>query len=699
MQQHEQLSLGMRSAARRESAKLVESLNQDSLYDQYILKLGEFFGIPHAFQPDTPGKLSPQSLVFFSDVERRRQELQRSGIPRRQQFRRGSLSSSSEGENTEPFMFDDLSDAPSSSSSPSSYHSPTKLTKYDMVAYPESAAPVALLYNPSQSKSSTQHRTRRVLGVLSPFPGIDRPEKNTIVFEDAAHLPAPALAAPPMPPQEDFDKNTHPFIPLMPDSGFDAPQTNFFDLQQPIWKETTPTPSSAKPQKRFSSATPRVSTIAAGPNVVVQGSRSRTTSRSNVNSMFFGNVTTQPSMAASLHPSLVFNVGEIFLGGLPPRRMVEVCVLDPIKAHCHAVSSTIMSIMVRSCRLSDHLSSARAFFTQEHGLLFSMLQQTLFRDLRDSSSATSLRGRKKYGASALNMLFQQCLDLNGGSESIFGADLVSLRIAPSARVEATATKDDDGLLLSPRDAVAESHSIKSIYESDRIRLHYAVEWPLNFFINSKTMAEYNKVFSLLTRLGRAEFELQRLITSLSAHAKRQRALGDSLSDSIHRMQLLRMRLLHFVQTLRSYVANRVLQTAWDGFEDRLVNAKDLEDMLNIHNEFLRTLLDRCMLTDNFSAIRSRIDSILDLALLFGSTFDVEAIVRSAESGNDQATSHLGKAYITIDSELGKSVTFLLNVLGTIAEQRHVPHCTPVSFSGSLQLRLTSFVQWRIFSSD
>lgn len=72
MQQHEQLSLAMRSAARKESAKLVESLNQQSLFDQYILKLGDFFGVSHAFQPETPGRLSPQSVFFFSDIERRR---------------------------------------------------------------------------------------------------------------------------------------------------------------------------------------------------------------------------------------------------------------------------------------------------------------------------------------------------------------------------------------------------------------------------------------------------------------------------------------------------------------------------------------------------------------------------------------------------------------------------------------------------
>lgn len=137
------------------------------------------------------------------------------------------------------------------------------------------------------------------------------------------------------------------------------------------------------------------------------------------------------------------------------------------------------------------------------------------------------------------------------------------------------------------------------------------------------------------------------------------------------MHVLRMRLLHFVQTIRSYVANRVLQTAWIGFEEKLIAAMDLEQMLGVHKQFLSTLMDRCMLSNQFTVIRQRIDAILDLALLFGSTFDVDAIL--AAHNDNHSTASLIQSHNTIDLELSKSVTFLINVLSAVAEQNHVPH--------------------------
>lgn len=668
MQQNEQLSIGIRAAARRESAKLVESLNQESLYDQYIYQLSDFFRVPHALIPETPGVYSPLSALHFADVARKRHDIQiRSTRDATARFHHSGLEEVDEHQIR--------SDSGSSAAS-ESLQASSKVSNYDIVAFADSAAPVSLLYQPTGSSC----QQARFPDSIPPFPAM-KPVSEEAKVEVEPVDSSLEVAAAPMPPQESFEYGSNFFIPLIPEQGVLNPQTNFFDFPADPQKDRS---TLTTPRRRQSSASAS-STVAAGPNMIVKRAKSRTVSRSQIESRFFAGEATQSPIAAALHPALIFNVSEVVMSGIPPRKMIEKCILSPIKAHCEAVSSTVQAMLVRSCFLAQHLTSARSFFAQEHGLLFSMYKQTLFRDLREAGESTVGR-RKKYGASALNMLFQQCLDNNGGSSTIFGSDLVSIRLAP-AKAQANDAVD---ILLSPRESTGpEAFPIKSIYETDRIQLHYAVEWPLNFFINAKTMTEYNKVFSLLMRISRAEFELQRHMTALAAKTKRIYR-GDVFSQVIHKMQLLRMRLLHFVQTLRSYVGGRVLQTAAVGFGEIMSGARDLEHMLSLHNEFLQTLLERCMLSEPFSAIRSRVDAVLDLALLFGSTFDVEALMRSSESGNTLATSHLVKAHDTIDRELDKAVSVLLNVLGAIAERRRVTHRTfPAvsSFSFALTLLL------------
>ncbi|XP_019617749.1 PREDICTED: gamma-tubulin complex component 5-like [Branchiostoma belcheri] len=84
----------------------------------------------------------------------------------------------------------------------------------------------------------------------------------------------------------------------------------------------------------------------------------------------------------------------------------------------------------------------------------------------------------------------------------------------------------------------------------------------------------------------------------------------------HRMHLLRLRLLHFINALHSYFMTRILYTTTLEFQKELSEACDLSRVIEAHTAFLTKLYQRCMLHKKAGLLKMAVRRMLNMAVSF-----------------------------------------------------------------------------------
>uniref|UniRef100_A0A8C4SPI6 Gamma-tubulin complex component n=1 Tax=Erpetoichthys calabaricus TaxID=27687 RepID=A0A8C4SPI6_ERPCA len=161
---------------------------------------------------------------------------------------------------------------------------------------------------------------------------------------------------------------------------------------------------------------------------------------------------------------------------------------------------------------------------------------------------------------------------------------------------------------------------------DGLTLSYKVPWPVDIVISSECQKIYNQVFLLLLQIKWAKYSLDTLrFSELSAAVRRnegglfdQESAKEPIKQQIHRMFLLRVKLMHFVNSLHNYIMTRILHSTGLEFQHQVEEAKDLDQLIKIHYRYLSTIHDRCLLREKVSFVKDAIMKVLNLVLMFSS---------------------------------------------------------------------------------
>uniref|UniRef100_A0AAY4EBS2 Gamma-tubulin complex component n=1 Tax=Denticeps clupeoides TaxID=299321 RepID=A0AAY4EBS2_9TELE len=159
---------------------------------------------------------------------------------------------------------------------------------------------------------------------------------------------------------------------------------------------------------------------------------------------------------------------------------------------------------------------------------------------------------------------------------------------------------------------------------DGLTLSYKVPWPVDIVISSECQKIYNQVFLLLLQIKWAKYSLDTLRFSELFISKDKRFDGgheenppkDPVHQQIHRMFLLRVKLMHFVNSLHNYIMTRILHSTGLEFQHQVQEAKDLDQLIKIHYRYLSTIHDRCLLREKVSFVKEAIMKVLNLVLIF-----------------------------------------------------------------------------------
>ncbi|XP_021267736.1 gamma-tubulin complex component 5 isoform X2 [Numida meleagris] len=172
-----------------------------------------------------------------------------------------------------------------------------------------------------------------------------------------------------------------------------------------------------------------------------------------------------------------------------------------------------------------------------------------------------------------------------------------------------------------------------VHTLDGLTLSYKVPWPVDIVISLECQKIYNQVFLLLLQIKWAKYSLDVLrFDELACAAENPQVKEgtllehgtlplfgpqtESIKQQIHRMFLLRVKLMHFVNSLHNYIMTRILHSTGLEFQHQVEEAKDLDQLIKIHYRYLSTIHDRCLLREKVSFVKEAIMKVLNLVLMF-----------------------------------------------------------------------------------
>ncbi|KAG0274991.1 hypothetical protein BGZ95_009286 [Linnemannia exigua] len=154
----------------------------------------------------------------------------------------------------------------------------------------------------------------------------------------------------------------------------------------------------------------------------------------------------------------------------------------------------------------------------------------------------------------------------------------------------------EGVMMSTADLLP-AQSRGPLSGIDALTLDYSVKFPLSLVISRKALTKYQLLFRHLLYLKHGE---QVLCTTWTEHAKSLvwKNASPELKQWRGRVFSLRGKMLTFVQQLAYYVCSEVLEPNWRDLASKLAKVSTVDQVLQIHSDFLDTCLNECMLTNS-----------------------------------------------------------------------------------------------------
>ena len=154
-------------------------------------------------------------------------------------------------------------------------------------------------------------------------------------------------------------------------------------------------------------------------------------------------------------------------------------------------------------------------------------------------------------------------------------------------------------------------------------LQYNITLPLNIIFNNKNMQEYQKLFYFFWKIKRLEYsnnhEIWRKIMTQSHLQKNE---FDKIRPYINKTMLFNQQVIHFISTFHNYITLEVLETQTKKLHLKLKQAKNVNEIISIHNTFVEKIIEQCLLNSDNSIIYKNIINIFEIIIKFKTLFDI-----------------------------------------------------------------------------
>ncbi|RFU25832.1 hypothetical protein B7463_g10503, partial [Scytalidium lignicola] len=306
------------------------------------------------------------------------------------------------------------------------------------------------------------------------------------------------------------------------------------------------------------------------------------TGKSVVMLKYLNKVESLDTSMENVEPSLDFQsvCGQAGRELIPFAETFSVAFDDWIESKHHFASSNLRKQLFDSCGLQEALSAMTQIYFMADGAISSFFTNSLFNKL-----------------DSLDITWNDKFTLTELAQSTFG----SLKSVISDRLRAH-------ILVTPRRYREVAKCRRTVKTLASIELKYSLTWPIQIILTPSTTRSYQLIFTFLLQIRRSSHILyrQRLVKDLLTYtsSRDERSLHYSL----------RIRLLWFTQTLYYYITFLVIIPNVEKLGKDLVQADDIDTMIEVHKAFIKTTIDQTLLGSRLELIHKTIITILDLSI-------------------------------------------------------------------------------------
>eukprot|EP00731_Ephydatia_muelleri_P023846 Em0016g117a len=312
----------------------------------------------------------------------------------------------------------------------------------------------------------------------------------------------------------------------------------------------------------------------------------------------------------------------------PLASILEDCFQSLVQKRYVRASGAVMRLLHTRYMLMEHFRTVRLFFLMEAGDVMHQFYSDIFQRI--------LNQEPWQHDSYLNAMFQEALQMRFCS--VFGKDISVVCTEVSKDISMN-------IVLS-------------------LSMEYEVQWPLNIIFNEEAMHTYNETFRFLLQVKWAKWCLEGLRQRTDTWV----ALPPDLRHKVQLLHHLKSQLLHFINSLNNYLMTRILHSVGLEFQEDIAKAEDIDTLVSVHDKYVNTIFDRCLLNKKASYIKEAIMKILNLALHFRQKW---------ERGLDKFSAAEAER---VEGEFTKCTHFLVSFLQKTVEKGSYPHLETLAFS-------------------
>ena len=265
----------------------------------------------------------------------------------------------------------------------------------------------------------------------------------------------------------------------------------------------------------------------------------------------------------------------------PLSTLFEIALERWIADFHQASSHSLREILETDCGLESSLDALEILYFNRNGAICGDIAKTIF-DRIDNNIERWNDGF------LLTELFQGVLSINSSIE-------VDRLTVHSVRKSGQAVQD-------------RRRSVKIL---EGFKAWYHLPWPIANIIKSESINVYQRISLFLYQTQRAKDVLQQ------KHFMSRGLPSSKKEDRENRLTLhLRQCLLWFTNALLTYLTNSVLWVETEAMRRLMTKAADVDEMIAIHEKYISTLENHCLISRKFASIHQSVIEILDLSILF-----------------------------------------------------------------------------------
>ncbi|XP_065082162.1 gamma-tubulin complex component 2 homolog isoform X2 [Ochlerotatus camptorhynchus] len=242
-------------------------------------------------------------------------------------------------------------------------------------------------------------------------------------------------------------------------------------------------------------------------------------------------------------------------------------------------SSSLLNLIMDKYNLMGRLYSVKRYFLLQQGDFIDQFMDTCEEDL--NKDVDDLRPMR------LENLLEVTLNMSSARYDEYHDDLKTMLLPYGIVTQISKIVKKEDVFL---DTLGDTSQLKGI---ECFTFNYNAQWPVSIVLNRWTISKYQMIFRLLFYLKYVE----RILCRVWIANNRTKQFAPQTAKLYRSAFTLRQKMLIAIQNFESYMMIEVIEPNWHLFYQNIKQIKNIDDVLNYHQDFLDQCIKNCMLTD------------------------------------------------------------------------------------------------------